>query len=93
MIGFIQLLNDISFNVVAINNSFYIFSSFEAVDDVINEIVLTGRNVTFLIETEVSTAASTTLKKNEIISKIDEIPLRRRVFHPSTPYVKYLAGY
>ena len=91
MIGFIELLNAIGMNIVAIDNSFYSFTSFEAVDDIINEITLVGKNITVIVENTVATAASTTLKKHELISRINEIPLLRRTFHPNTEYVKYLA--
>jgi len=92
MIDFLELLNSIGYNIVSIDNTFYIFTAFQEVDDVINEIELTGKNATFLIENTVATAAANILKKNELISRIDEIPSRRRVFHPNTLYVKYLSS-
>jgi hypothetical protein len=90
MVGFIQLLNDIGINIVEINNSFYAFTSFECADDILPDHELMGRDVTKIVEDEVANAASTQLKKNELISRINEIPLRRRKFHRDMRYSQYL---
>jgi hypothetical protein len=92
IIGFIELLNDMGLNIVAIDNSFYAFTSFECANDILDDIELKGRNVTFLIENETATAASTILKKNELITRIDEIKLYRRRFDRDANYVQYLAN-
>ena len=91
MIGFIELINVIGLNLVSIDNTFYVFTEFLPVDEVINEIELVGRNVTFLIENQTANAWSTQLKKTELIQKIMDLPSRRRVFTPGTEYVKYLS--
>ena len=90
IVNFIELLNEIGINVASIDNSFYAFTSFIPVDDNINETEIVGRNITLLVENEIATAASTDLRKNELIGRISEIPTRRRVFHRSISYVKYL---
>jgi len=91
IIGFLELLNDIGMNIVGIDNSFYAFTSFESADDILVDIEMTGRNITLLVENETATAASTILKKNELIGRIDEIKPRRRKFHRDTLYVQYLS--
>lgn len=92
MIGFIELLNEMGLNVVHIDNSFFMFTSFQEVDDVINEIEIQGRNITSLIESETATAKTSHLRREELITRINEISTRRRQFHPNTPYTKYLSS-
>lgn len=92
MIGFIELLNEMGFNVVWIDSTFYAFNEFIPIDENINEIELSGRDITSLVENETATAASNHLKKNELISRISEMKPRRRQFPPNTPYTKFLAN-
>ena len=90
MRGFIELLNDMGMNIVLIENTFFAFTSFEAPDDSINEITLVGRDITTLVENETSTAASNTFKKQELLTRINEIINRRRVYHRDTLYTKFV---
>lgn len=92
MRGFIELLNDMSYNVIHIDSTFYIFTSFIEVDQDsgINEITLEGKDITSDIENATVTSGMSTLRKQEFVGKVDAMKSRRRVFSPGTHYVKYL---
>jgi uncharacterized protein YpmB len=91
-IGFIELLNDLSMNIVHIDNTFYVFVEFIPVDEHNSEIVLVGKNVTSIIENTTLTTGVSELKKRELISNMEVMKNRRRVFAPGTKYIKYIYG-
>jgi hypothetical protein len=89
-LGVIELLNNLGFNIVHIDNTYYAFSEFIPVDDTMSEISMTGKNITNIIENQTSTIGLDNLRQREIVSKIEVMTDRRRVFSPTTKYVKYL---
>jgi len=93
MIGFIEVLNDIGFNVLYIDKTFYVFIEFEPADlsSGINYITVVGRNVTFEIENAIQKEGYTDRIKTELFQKIEGTKARRREFSANTEWKKYLA--
>jgi len=91
-VSFIEIINDLGYNVVYIDNTYYIYTDFQIPDDVITEISLIGKNVTSIIENQPNTFGLDKLRQRELVDKISVMKQRRRQFHKNTAYVKYLAN-
>lgn len=91
-IGFIEIINDLGYNVVFIDNTYYVYTEFIIPDDVVTEISLIGKNITDIIEHQPDTFGLDKLRQRELIDKISVMKSRRRQFHKDVIYVKYLAN-
>lgn len=94
MTGFIEVLNDIGFNLLYIDKTFYVFTEFEPADPSsgINYITVIGRNVTFEVENAVQKEGYTERIRIELFQKIESSKPRRREFSPDTEWRKYLTA-
>lgn len=91
-VNVIQLLNSMGYNIVHIDNTYYVISNFIYIQDGIYEIELVGKNITDIIENRTETTGVSNQFILEISNDIDSRNEYRRQFDSSTQYIKYLSN-
>jgi hypothetical protein len=84
-IPFVELLNANHASLIHIEGAYYTFTSFEPADNDNHYTTLIGRNVTQFVDNHLQ------YDKIVLFQKIEEIPIKRREFHPSIKWRKYAA--
>lgn len=93
MLGMIEILNDKGHNILHIDNTFVLFTTFEPADSSINAnyITVRGQDITTEIENAMEKNGYTEQLQIELLHRISNEPNRLREYSANEPWIKYLA--
>lgn len=91
-LNFIEALNDVGYNIILIDNTFYQIIEFLEIQEGVTEIHLVGKNITQILNKYTGLFGLDKVQKNQMMQEIDVIPARKRLYSPSFPYIKYLGN-
>ena len=88
-LDYIRKLNRLGFNIIHIDNTYFVFTTFDPAEEHILEHTLLGFDVTPLIEAGVNASSQT--DDMSVKQKILGMTELRREFHKDITYIKYLS--